>query len=290
MSFLEFVKAPGVADDKYSRGVVGFITSSLQYPGAAILGITAAMRTGVGMVRYLGPQHVSDLVIQARPETVLQDGRAQAWVVGSGVPVDDSQQAKRIRKVVAEENLVVVDAGALQIIDFANVAATCVLTPHAGEAAELLNRIHPSRTFRQVTRAEVEADPENYAILIAGITKQLTVLKGNQTVVARASKASAPAESAPAEDADQSYQFAPAPTVLATAGSGDVLAGIIGALLASNAQQIISGEADLFEVVKSAIELQARAAELAAENSTVVALDIAEAVGKVIAAHGSEAN
>lgn len=270
----EFIREPNAADDKYSRGVVGFITSSQEFPGAALLGITAAMRTGVGMVRYLGPQRVADLVLLSRPETVLQDGRAQAWVVGSGVPGDDAEQGARIRKVVSESNLVVVDAGALQIIDFAACKATCVLTPHAGEAAELLNRIHPNRSMRQVTRAEVEADPENFAILIAGVTKQLTVLKGNQTVVARASK----------EGADQSYQFDPAPAVLATAGSGDVLAGIIGALLAGNAESINSGQADLFEVVKAAIALQAQAAELAAKDSTVAALDIAEAVGKVVAA------
>lgn len=269
----EFIRVPNAADDKYSRGVVGFITGSQKFPGAALLGITAAMRAGVGMVRYLGPKTVQDLVIQSRPETVLQDGRAQAWVVGSGVPVDDAEQGARIRKIVSESNLVVVDAGALQMIDFDKCEATCVLTPHAGEAAELLRKIHPNSSMRQVTRAEVEADPENFAILISGLTNQLTVLKGNQTVVARA----------PQEGADQSYQFDPAPTGLATAGSGDVLAGIIGALLAGNAESINAGQTDLFEVVKSAIELQARAAALAAQESTVVALDIAEAVGKVIA-------
>lgn len=265
----EFIREPNAADDKYSRGVVGFITSSQEFPGAALLGITAAMRTGVGMVRYLGPQRVADLVLLSRPETVLQDGRAQAWVVGSGVPADDAEQGARIRKVVSESNLVVVDAGALQIIDFAACKATCVLTPHAGEAATLLSSLGQT-----VSRAEVEADPTKFALLIAMRTNQLTVLKGNQTVVARASK----------EGADQSYQFDPAPAVLATAGSGDVLAGIIGALLAGNAESINSGQADLFEVVKAAIALQARAAELAAKDSTVAALDIAEAVGKVVAA------
>ena len=213
-------------------------------------------------------------MLLSRPETVLQDGRAQAWVVGSGVPADDVAQAARIRKVVSEKNLVVVDAGALQIVDFKNCVATCVLTPHAGEAAELLNRLHPNSSWRQVTRAEVEADPESFAILISGVTKQLTVLKGNQTVVALA----------PEEGADISYQFDPAPPVLATAGSGDVLAGIIGALLAGNAESILSGDAELFDVVKAAINLQAQAAALAAQDSTVVALDIAEAIGRVVAA------
>lgn len=260
----EFIRKPNATDDKYSRGVVGFITSSEMFPGAALLGITAAMRTGIGMVRYLGPQHVSDLVVQARPETVLQDGRAQAWVVGSGVPVDDEAQAARIRKVVSEKNLVVVDAGALQIVDFNDCAAKCVLTPHAGEATELLKSLgHPQ------TLAKTTANPVESALLIANATKQLTVLKGNRTVIAQGTK---------------TYQFDPAPAVLATAGSGDVLAGIIGALLAGNAESILSGDAELFDVVKAAINLQAQAAALAAKDSTVVALDIAEAVGRVVAA------
>ena len=260
----EFIRKPNAADDKYSRGVVGFITSSEMFPGAALLGITAAMRTGVGMVRYLGPQHVSDLVLQSRPETVLQDGRAQAWVVGSGVPVDDEVQGARIRKVVAEKNLVVVDAGALQIVDFKACAAKCVLTPHAGEATTLLSSLGHA-----ITRSEVEADSIASALRIAELTGQLTVLKGNRTVIAQGTK---------------TYQFDPAPPVLATAGSGDVLAGIIGALLAGNADGILSGDAELFDVVKAAINLQAQAAALASQDSTVVALDIAEAVGRVVAA------
>jgi len=259
----EFIRKPNAADDKYSRGVVGFVTASDAFPGAALLGITAAMRTGVGMVRYLGPQRVADLVLLSRPETVLQDGRAQAWVVGSGVPVDDVEQSARIRKLVSEKNLVVVDAGALQIVDFKHCVAKCVLTPHAGEATQLLALLgHPQ------TLAESTANPVKTALLIANATGQLTVLKGNRTVIAQGTK---------------TYQFDPAPAVLATAGSGDVLAGIIGALLAANAESILSGDAELFDVVKAAINLQAQAAALASKDSTVVALDIAEAVGEVVA-------
>jgi NAD(P)H-hydrate repair Nnr-like enzyme with NAD(P)H-hydrate dehydratase domain len=238
------------------------VTASDEFPGSALLGITAAMRTGVGMVRYLGPKRVADLVLLSRPETVLQDGRAQAWVVGSGVPVDDVEQSARIRKLVSEKNLIVVDAGALQIVDFTNCAAKCVLTPHAGEAAVLFTSLgHPT------TRDEVEADPIKFALLIASLTNQLTVLKGNRTVIAQGTK---------------TYQFDPAPAVLATAGTGDVLAGIIGAFLAANAESILSGDAELFNVVKAAINLQAKAAALASKDSTVVALDIAEAIGKVV--------
>ena len=265
---IEFIRQPTESDDKYSRGVLGFVTGSDEYPGAALLGITAAMRAGVGLVRYLGPDKVSALVIESRPETVLQDGRAQAWVVGSGVPVNSAEQVTRIRKLAAKENTLVVDAGALKVIDFKSCVAKCVLTPHAGEAAELLNALGIS-----ITRAEVEAEPVKHALLIAKATKQLTVLKGSRTVIAEVSDLGI----------ERSFQFDPAPAVLATAGSGDVLAGIIGAMLAANANDILSGKSKLFEVVKAAIDLQAQAAALAAEESTVVALDIAEAVGRVIA-------
>lgn len=264
----QFIRQPNESDDKYSRGVLGFVTGTDEYPGAALLGITAAMRTGVGMVRYLGPEKVSTIVIEARPETVLQAGRAQAWVVGSGVPPNNLQQGDRIRKLAAEQTLLVVDAGALQIIDFEHCAARCVLTPHAGEAAELLNKLGHS-----VSRAEVEADPLKFALLIANTTKQLTVIKGSRTVLAEITQSGE----------RRTYQFDAAPSVLATAGSGDVLAGIIGALLAGNADDIVSGAAEMFDVVKAAINLQAQAAALAAKDSTVVALDIAEAVGRLIA-------
>ena len=72
------VRVPTADDDKYSRGVVGFVTGSTRYPGAAVLGVEAALRTGVGMVRYLGPARPTDLVLQRRPEVVANDGRVQA--------------------------------------------------------------------------------------------------------------------------------------------------------------------------------------------------------------------
>lgn len=80
------IHEPKVTDSKYTRGVVGLITGSVQYPGAAVLSTTAAARSNIGMVRYLGPQHAQDLVLQALPEATMGKGRVEAWVVGSGVP------------------------------------------------------------------------------------------------------------------------------------------------------------------------------------------------------------
>ena len=78
------LRRPTAPDDKYSRGVLGIRTGSDQYPGAAVLGVEAAWRTGLGMVRYLGPSVPTSLVLQRRPETVTADGRVQAWLIGSG--------------------------------------------------------------------------------------------------------------------------------------------------------------------------------------------------------------
>ena len=71
-----WIAVPGVDDDKYARGVVGFVTGSSQYPGAAVLGVEAAAHAGVGMIRYLGPGRPTRLVLQRRPEAVTADGRA----------------------------------------------------------------------------------------------------------------------------------------------------------------------------------------------------------------------
>lgn len=94
------VRLPSLADGKYSRGVVGLVTGSARYPGAAVLSARAAACANVGMVRYLGPQRAQDMILAVLPEAVLGKGRVQSWVVGSGVPAegdvasgDDMQRA-----------------------------------------------------------------------------------------------------------------------------------------------------------------------------------------------------
>lgn len=253
------LRTPNAEDDKYSRGVVGFVTGSEKFPGAAILGVSAAMRVGIGMVRYLGPDSVTRLVLEVRPEVVIQPGRAQAWVVGSGVPEEKgSEQALRIARISGQPGLLVVDAGALALIDYSSALATCVLTPHAGEMAALLTRLD-----QNWSREQVQLKPEAACALAANLTGQTVLLKGSQSVIS---------------DGTRSIKTNPAPADLATAGTGDVLAGIIGALLAANAEQIISEEIDLIEVCLLAVSLHSRACELAAIDGPVVALDVAEAV------------
>ena len=96
--------APSESDDKYRRGVVGIRTGSDQYPGAAVLGVEAAWRTGVGMVRYLGPERPASLVLQRRPETVTVGGRVQAWVIGSGADAATRPpgESSALREILSE--------------------------------------------------------------------------------------------------------------------------------------------------------------------------------------------
>ena len=88
-----WIAVPGPDDDKYSRGVLGVVTGSARYPGAAVLGVEAALHTGVGMVRYLGAGRPTRLVLRQRPEAVTTDGRVQAWVLGSGQDADGARRA-----------------------------------------------------------------------------------------------------------------------------------------------------------------------------------------------------
>ncbi|MEY4618567.1 MAG: ADP-dependent (S)-NAD(P)H-hydrate dehydratase [Actinomycetota bacterium] len=251
-----YLRQPSAADDKYSRGVVGFVTGSEEFPGAAILGVTAAMRTGIGMVRYVGPRTVGELLLKNRPETVLGDGRAQAWVLGSGVPVSTENRAS-LQSHFEIAELAVVDAGAIEMLDLQSRTGLCVLTPHAGELARLLG----------ISREGVLANPENNATLAAVATGCVVLLKGNTSFIA-----------SPDGELREIRDLSPA---LATAGTGDVLAGIIGALLAANSSVAI--ENTFLDIIELGVRLHSAAAEQAAIAGPVSAADVAEAVRSVIA-------
>ncbi len=255
---------PTAEDDKYSRGVVGFVTGSSEYPGAAILGVTAAMRTGVGMVRYLGPESVGRMLLEVRPEVVLQPGRVQAWVVGSGITGDSQgEQSAHVQSVLGLEGYAVIDAGALDLANFNSIKATAILTPHAGELARLLARLGDARS-----REEIETKAVESAVLASKLTGQVVLLKGNVTTVA--------------DPAGNHWQTPPANPALATAGSGDVLAGVIGALIAGNHTELALGQVSLAQLALAGAMLHARAGAEAAKSGPVVGLDIAESMRKVI--------
>lgn len=194
---------PGADAQKYARGVVGVRAGSSTYPGAALLAVAGANTGLVGMVRYVGPGHVADTVRTAHPE-VVGAGRVQAWVVGPGGGDDAPGMLAEAR----EDGVpVVVDADALAHVDAAG--PDWVLTPHAGELAAMLG----------TDRAEVEAAPLDHARAAAHRWGCVVLLKGHHTLVA-------------APDGRVRVTTTGVPW-LATAGAGDVLAGLVGALLAA---------------------------------------------------------
>ncbi|MFJ1738813.1 NAD(P)H-hydrate dehydratase [Streptomyces microflavus] len=207
---------PGGESDKYSRGVVGVVAGSERYPGAAVLAVAGALRGGAGAVRYVGPG--ADAVIARFPEALVhagppsKAGRVQAWVIGPGLG-DGRWAEEAVADVLGADVPVLVDADGLRLLDAETVrtrTAATVLTPHAGEAAALLG----------VAREEVEAGRLAAVRELAARYRATVLLKGSTTLVAEAR--------------DTPVRVNPTGTAwLATAGSGDVLSGLTGSLLAA---------------------------------------------------------
>ncbi|WP_166870332.1 ADP/ATP-dependent (S)-NAD(P)H-hydrate dehydratase [Salinibacterium sp. ZJ450] len=276
------VRVPNAADDKYSRGVLGVLTGSDQYPGAAVLGVEAALRTGVGMLRYLGPERPTDLVLHRRPEVVTVAGRVQAWLLGSGMDVADGASGSRDRMRAALESgvPVVLDAGALELLPLAT--GPTIITPHAGELARLLG----------VRRDEVAGDPERWAREAAASLGTTVLLKGHTTrVVApsvRANQRLAPDLSATsraqtAGTGQTLYTVTAAPAWLATAGAGDALGGILGALVATHADLIEADDHALARLGATAALIHGLAATRASAGGPFTVLDLAAAIPVIIA-------
>ncbi|MGW9248361.1 NAD(P)H-hydrate dehydratase [Streptomyces badius] len=207
---------PGAESDKYRRGVVGVVAGSERYPGAAVLAVAGALRGGAGAVRYVGPG--ADAVIARFPEALVhagppsKAGRVQAWVVGPGLGDGRGAEAA-VADVLAADVPVLVDADGLRLLDAGTVrtrTAPTVLTPHAGEAAALLG----------TAREEVESGRLTAVRELAARYRATVLLKGSTTLIAEAR--------------DTPVRVNPTGTPwLATAGSGDVLSGLTGSLLAA---------------------------------------------------------
>ncbi len=267
-------RRPRAADHKYTRGVLGIAAGSGQYPGAAVLATGAALATGVGMVRYLGPASVATLINAEHPEAVCSTGgvteaRSQAWLVGPGA-VGDPQQARRARDAISSGLPVVVDAGALSEVP-ATVGPQVILTPHAGELVSLF-----AGHGRRVTRADVEGEPVRHALEAARMTGATVLLKGFTTVVA--------------SPTGEVFSQADATPWLATAGAGDTLAGILGALAAGAAEDGsaaaragVPDTAKWAAVAAAAALIHGRAAQRAALRGPVVVSELPADIGAVLA-------
>ncbi len=269
---------PDRRSHKYTRGVLGVAAGSERYPGAAVLCVHAAALTGVGMVRYRGSSLVSRQVIGRTPEAVWEPGepgRVQAWLVGPGI--DGREQVDRAADSLSTARdagvPVVVDAGGFQLLE-GSCPDNWVLTPHAGELATLLGRYGT-----QVGRDDVEARPLHYVRLGAELTGATVLLKGATTLVASPS----------------GVLFSQSDGVpwMATAGSGDTLSGIIGALLAQLAESAASADGPFARrgipddgrwasIAALAAAIHGRAGALASGGGPLTASAIADAVPAVL--------
>jgi hydroxyethylthiazole kinase-like uncharacterized protein yjeF len=231
---------PAPSAHKYTRGVVGVRAGSEQYPGAGVLCVSGASAGLVGMVRYLGG--AADLVRARHPEVVVGTGRVQAWVIGSGGGADAEQA---LQDALADGVPVVVDADGLEHVT-GPLGVPALLTPHAGELSRMLD----------VPREDIEADQLHHARLAAERFGSVVLLKGRHTLVA--------------EPGGRVQVTTVGPAWLATAGAGDVLAGLCGALLAAGLHPFDAGAVGSW--------LHGAAATAAGGGGPVVATDVAAAL------------
>ncbi|MEV0364230.1 NAD(P)H-hydrate dehydratase [Nocardia fusca] len=230
---------PGAADDKYTQGVTGVQAGSATYPGAAVLCTGAAVAATSGMVRYAGT--AASAVLARYPEVIAvadpaDAGRVQSWVFGPGSGTDSGAR-DHLAEILATDLPVVVDADGLTLLAsepelVRGRRAPTVLTPHAGE-------------FRRLTGAEPAPDRVAAVREFAESWQVTVLLKGRATLVA------APGRQVLINEAGGSWA--------ATAGAGDVLSGVIGALLAAGR--------DPLPAAAAAARVHALAAGLAAQDT-----------------------
>jgi hydroxyethylthiazole kinase-like uncharacterized protein yjeF len=219
---------PGRESDKYRRGVLGVVAGSERFPGAAVLAVGGAVRGGAGMVRLVSAEPAVAVVRQHWPEaviTVIGDaatvpgqeieaaGRVQAWLAGPGMGTDEAA-LRRLATVLTTDLPVLVDADGLTLLSrepalVTGRTAATLLTPHAGELARLMDADPADVAARRMQHARAAAERLGACVL----------LKGSTTVIA-------PAQDGPLLVNPTGTSW------LATAGTGDVLAGLAGALLA----------------------------------------------------------
>ncbi|GAA4568461.1 NAD(P)H-hydrate dehydratase [Planotetraspora kaengkrachanensis] len=260
---------PAAESDKYRRGVVGIAAGSDTYTGAAVLSAGGAVRAGAGMVRFASSAEPVRLVRARWPEvvtTVLDTssgvsldaiGRVQAWVVGPGLGTGPEAHTVA-RAVLSAEVPVLVDADGLTIVAadraLLHRTAPTLITPHAGELSRLLG----------VPREQIEARRLEHVRRAAEELGVTVLLKGSTTLIA--------------ETGLPVRAITTGTPWLATGGTGDVLSGIAGALLA--------GGLGPYDAASCAAHVHGLAARVAARGGAaggrgeapIAALDVAEAL------------
>ena len=285
-----YLLKPEADSHKYSRGVVRIIAGSQRFPGAGLLCVAGASHSGVGMIRLNAPERVENLVLAAHPQIVpdgpVLTGTCDALVLGPGL---DAQKADwEALAQLLENTPAVIDASALEPVcalvkeGKLRLRAHHILTPHEGELTRCLNLFagtDTDKTAGEIARKladkadkplgkfAAETSPAlqrriQGAQQLAALTGACVLAKGNRTVVV---------------DAEAQVYLLPAATPwLATAGSGDVLAGLMGGLLALNVRAgvghvgttVASAAALAPEIAQLAARLHALAGQLAAETTS----------------------
>jgi ADP-dependent NAD(P)H-hydrate dehydratase / NAD(P)H-hydrate epimerase len=241
---------PDASDDKYTRGVVGVVAGSPAYQGAGVLATGAAVHGGAGMVRYLG--RAPDAIRARYPEVVVHedvrphDVRVQSWVVGPGLGTDDAAMSL-LTDVLRSDLPVIIDADAITLVARApglvhGRSAPTVLTPHDREFARLAGDVGADR----IGAARRAADDFGATVL----------LKGNATVVA--------------EPGGRAFVNPTGTPWLGTAGSGDVLSGLIGSLLAARLEAPLAAAVGAY--------LHGVAGQIAAADGPASAADVLAAL------------
>ncbi|KPM51287.1 carbohydrate kinase [Frankia sp. R43] len=234
---------PLATDSKYTRGVLGLVGGSDRYPGAAVLAVGGALRGGAGYLRVAAQARAADHVLRAHPEAVvtviepgdadaaLGVGRVQAWAIGPGLPADETTGRLVTALLERTDVPLLADAGALEPLA-AVVAARptllrertaqdgtneVVLTPHEGEFARLVATA--LGWDASAVPARLAADRLGTVRRAAAELGATVLLKGDRTIVAGAG--------------GEAFVNLTGTPWLGTAGSGDVLTGLTGSLLAA---------------------------------------------------------
>ena len=261
---------PGAESDKYRRGVLGLVAGSDQYTGAAVLSCGGAIHGGAGMVRFVSADIAVGTVRQRWPEAVLTTydpdrpaeavktaGQVQAWAAGPGIGTGPDAEAL-LAAVLSSDVPVLVDADGLTVLagrrDLLRRETPVLITPHAGELARLLS----------ADRADIEARRLHYVRAAAAELGVTVLLKGSTTVIASP------------EDDQPVLVNSTGTSWLATAGSGDVLSGLAGSLLAQRL--------DAAHAAAAAAYLHGMAGRLAARDAPIGASDLIGAIPAAIRA------
>ena len=238
-------------DNKYSRGVVAICAGSKEFPGAALLAVAGARRGNAGYVKFLSfDQAISNAVIGQFPDVVpirkIDQERIDVLLLGPG-----NSDLKKLPEIPT-----VLDSAAISKLNKKGAISQrgpIVITPHEGEL-RFLGDVYREHLLTRSREEVAQSIARDFGVIV--------VLKGNRTVVA---------------DANQIYVDRLGGPELATAGTGDVLSGLIASFLVS----VKDGES-AFDLVRRAVTIHSKAGRRAARKFTsVTALDVAEALREV---------